>query len=165
MKSSMAYLELLSLFFGVIALVISIIAVILIVQFQKSKKMFFSGKNGAGLENFIVNQNKKIKELSQRSDYIEEAVKKLEAIQKLGMQKIGIVRYNSLNEDGGHLSFSLAIMDASKSGVVITSMHGREQNRIYAKPIRAGKSDYVLTEEEQKAINQEIISGQQAGRG
>jgi hypothetical protein len=46
------------------------------------------------------------------------------------------------------------MLDALNNGFVITSMHGREQNRIYAKKIILGKSEIQLTQEEEQAINQ-----------
>ena len=51
-----------------------------------------------------------------------------------------------------NFSFSLVLLDAHNTGVVITSMYGREQNRIYTKKITNGKSDTALTDEEQQAI-------------
>lgn len=134
------------------AFVLAIIALILAARLQKLRTVFFKGSRAETLEQFIINQSKKINELGQQQDYTEKSVKQLRDIQTISIQKIGITRYNPFNDNGGNLSFSLAIMDGRDNGVVITSMHGREVNRIYAKPIKNSKSEFSLTEEEQKAI-------------
>ena len=73
---------------------------------------------------------------------------------KFSIQEIGIVRFNPFKESGGDQSFSIALLDGNKDGVVITSLYGREGNRIFAKPIKNGKSEYLLTEEEKEVIEQ-----------
>jgi len=55
---------------------------------------------------------------------------------------------------GGDQSFSLALLDKRNSGVVITSLYAREGNRVYGKPIKEGTSEYPLSEEEKKAIEE-----------
>jgi hypothetical protein len=62
------------------------------------------------------------------------------------------VRFNPFNDGGGNFSFSLALLDSHNTGIIITSMYGREQNRIYTKKIEDGKSDSPLNEEEKQAV-------------
>ena len=144
--------ELFAIILAVLAIIISGINLAMILNLQKLRKTFFAGKQAANLEDFIINQNKKINELLSQTEFIETEIKKLQDDQKFSIQKIGLVRYNPFADDGGNLSFSMALLDAHNNGVVITSMHGREQNRIYSKPIKAAKSEFNLTEEEQAAI-------------
>ena len=70
----------------------------------------------------------------------------------LTTQKIGMKRFNSFAEDGGNLSFSVALLDEHDNGIVLTSLHGRQHNRIYAKPIQQGRSQLQLNDEEKGAI-------------
>lgn len=148
---------LLSIVLGGLALALSIFALGSLYSLQKLRKTFFEGKNGAQLEEFIVNQNKKINELAAQTTYIEEALSNMRESQKLALQKMGVVRYNPFQDNGGNLSFSIALMDEHNNGVVITSMHGRESSRVYAKPIKSGVSEFSLTEEEKNAINNSKI--------
>lgn len=73
---------------------------------------------------------------------------------KKNIQKVGIVRFNPFSDAGSNLSFTLALLDEENNGIVISSLHGREGTRIYAKPIEEGSSSYQLTQEEKQAINQ-----------
>ena len=138
---------------SVLALILAILTFVQNLALQKIRKHFFAGKQAGDLEEFIIKQNTKLNDLHTRADYIEKAVQGLQEIQKLSIQKIGIIRYNPFSEDGGNLSFSVALLDDHQNGVVITSMHGRDSNRIYAKPLKKGKSDFTLTQEEQQSID------------
>jgi hypothetical protein len=153
----MSYLPLISAGLALLAVILSGTALILVLNLQKLRKTFFTGKEAVNLEDFVLNQNKKINELYKQGEYIENEVRNLQEIQKVSIQKIGVVRYNPFAGDGGNLSFSIAIMDARDNGVVITSMHGREQNRVYAKPIKNGDSEFPLSTEERQAIKQSKI--------
>ena len=150
----MNYIQIIILIISLLALGLSIAALLSFRKFKKLSKLFFEGKKAESLEDFIINQSVKINELSVQSDYIEKSVKNLKDVQRFSIQKIGMRRYNPFNDEGGNLSFSMAILDDHHNGIVITSMHGREQNRMYAKPIKDGQSEYSLTEEEINAINE-----------
>ncbi|HEV3473951.1 MAG TPA: DUF4446 family protein [Actinomycetota bacterium] len=82
----------------------------------------------------------------------------------LGMvQRVGLVRYDAFDEMGGHLSFSAALLDGSGNGLVITSINGRQDTRVYAKPVRGWASKHNLSEEEEEAIRRALTSTQQQG--
>ena len=68
------------------------------------------------------------------------------------VQKIAVVRYNAFQNVGSDQSFSIALLDYEDNGVVISSIFGRDSSTTFAKPIKYGSSDYVLTEEEEGAI-------------
>lgn len=70
------------------------------------------------------------------------------------LRRVGIVRYDAFKELGGHLSFSLALLDARQDGVVLSVLNDRNGARAYAKPIAGGRSTLTLSEEEQRAITQ-----------
>ncbi len=68
------------------------------------------------------------------------------------VQKIGVVRFNPFRDTGGDQSFVLAMLDSRDSGLVLTSIHGREGTRVYIKPIEYGTSRYPLSKEETAAL-------------
>jgi len=94
------------------------------------------------------------KDLKEDFKKISNRMKELRKDNKFSIQGIGIVRFNPFKKSGGDQSFSIALLDGDKDGVVITSLYGREGNRIFAKPIKKGKSEYLLTEEEKRVIEQ-----------
>lgn len=92
------------------------------------------------------------KDLRENFEKICQELENLKKENKFNVQKVGIVRFNPFREVGGNQSFSIAFLDGNDSGVVITSLYTREENRVYGKSIKAGHSEYLLSEEEKKAI-------------
>ena len=72
------------------------------------------------------------------------------------VRHVGLVRYDAFEDVGGRLSFSCALLDDHGNGVVITSINGRQDTRVYAKPIVDGRSGYNLSTEEEEAIRQAL---------
>lgn len=68
----------------------------------------------------------------------------------------GLVHYDAYNEMSGHQSTSIALLDAHRSGVVLSSIHHREQARLYAKLIHDGKGELELSPEEADAVRQAL---------
>ena len=65
----------------------------------------------------------------------------------------GLVRYDAYNEMSGRQSTSIALLDATRSGVVLSSILHRDQARLYAKIIRDGEADLALSPEESEAVD------------
>jgi hypothetical protein len=63
-----------------------------------------------------------------------------------------LVRYDAYGEMSGRQSTSIALLDESRSGLVLSSIHHRDQARLYAKQIREGSSEHELSPEENEAI-------------
>ena len=64
-----------------------------------------------------------------------------------------IVRYDAYEDTGGHQSSSVALLDAGRSGLVITAIQGRDYARIYMKELDRGKASTALSPEEQEAVD------------
>jgi hypothetical protein len=88
---------------------------------------------------------KDIKDIGSRIDCLEEDGRN-------HIQKVGLIRFNPFKELGGDHSFSLAILDAHDSGVIITGLHTRDRTRVYMKDIKRGASVVELSAEEKKAL-------------
>ncbi len=100
---------------------------------------------------------------------LEAAVRSLSATDRRQEQQIegavrhvGLVRYDAFEDVGGRLSFSCAMLDDHGSGVVMTSINGRQDTRVYAKPIAEGHSSYNLSIEEEEAIRQALPGPREA---
>jgi Protein of unknown function (DUF4446) len=122
-------------------------------SFNRLRESFFGQSGHGNLEDVINSLVKSYHDLEQRQTALEQHQAQLKTNFNLAVQKVGVVRFNPFAGSGGNFSFSIALLDGRNTGVVITSMHGREQNRIYTKKIQEGGSETVLTEEEQQAIN------------
>jgi hypothetical protein len=83
---------------------------------------------------------------------LRQEVAALRAEARDALRHLALVRYDAFGDMGGHLSWSLALLDDSGHGVVLTSIHGRSDSRTYAKSIAAWSCEQQLSPEEQEAI-------------
>jgi len=125
-------------------------------RFRGKIKLLLEGKKTKNLEDVILNQIQKSKK--QEADILDlfSKLKKLEETAEKTFQKIGIVRFNPFNDMGGNQSFVIALLDNKDNGFVISSLFIKEGNRVYAKSIKNGQSDYPLSEEEKEALERAI---------
>ena len=69
-----------------------------------------------------------------------------------GLSRVGLVRYDALAEMGGRMSFSVALLDESANGVVISAINGRTESRCYGKAMANGAPEQELSPEEKEAV-------------
>ena len=83
---------------------------------------------------------------------LRQEVAALKAENADALRHLSVVRYDAFGDVGGHLSWSLALLDDAGHGVVLTSIHGRSEARTYAKSISAWSCEQQLSPEESEAI-------------
>jgi hypothetical protein len=92
-------------------------------------------------------------------DWVEEMAARLEGRLGTAEDRLdatiayrGLVRYDAYNEMSGRQSTSIALLDASRSGIILSSIHHRDQARLYAKQVRDGRGELELSPEEEEAV-------------
>lgn len=129
------------------------------VRFSKFKKKYYNlvgDMDNESVETILVENGHKLDEIKLESVKIENDIEKLQTRFSLAVQNVGLIRYNAFGDMGPELSYSIALLDEYLNGVVLTSIHGREQSTSYAKPVVKGKSEYSLSVEEMQAIEKAI---------
>jgi uncharacterized protein YlxW (UPF0749 family) len=93
------------------------------------------------------------------NDYVQDVAARLDQRMGTAEQRLdgaiayrSLIRYDAYGEMSGRQSTSIALLDASRSGVVLSSIHHRDQARLYAKQVRAGRGELELSPEENEAI-------------
>lgn len=92
------------------------------------------------------------KALKKRIENLEIQLSEYQKGMRKAFTKSAVVRFNPFGEMGGDQSFSLALLDQDNNGVVVTSHYTIEHQRVYAKPVQKGRSEYSLSKEEKEAI-------------
>ncbi len=102
------------------------------------------------------------------SDYVQDASERLEHRMDTAERRIdrsvayrALIRYDAYGEMSGRQSTSIALLDANRSGLVLSSIHHRDQARLYAKEVREGKPELELSPEEDEAIKQALAAERQ----
>jgi len=105
--------------------------------------------HAAGLERGFQSLNDYVQDVAQRLDgRLSEAELRVEG----AIAYRALVRYDAYNEMSGRQSTSVALLDARGSGLVLSSIHHRDQARLYAKQVVEGAGLRELSPEEQEAI-------------
>jgi hypothetical protein len=98
-------------------------------------------------------------ELTVLRDYLDDVAARLDGrLRRVEARLDGsiahraIVRYDAYGEMSGRQSLSIALLDATRSGIVLSSILHRDQARIYVKQVRAGEGEVKLSPEEEDAV-------------
>jgi hypothetical protein len=86
------------------------------------------------------------------SDEVSSEIHRLRRDVSTTLRHMAVVRYDAFGDMGGHLSWSMALLDDGGDGVVLTSIHGRSDSRTYAKNISSWSANQQLSPEEEEAI-------------
>ena len=115
-----------------------------------------TGGETTSLDQILDQQAQRLDGLSGRLDALNKLHTELEATTQRSIQKVGVIRYNPFSDAGGDQSFAIALLDAEGNGLVVSSLHSRTETRVFAKPVRAGRSTYSLSDEEQQAVKKAL---------
>lgn len=155
-----------------LTVVLTILVIVDIYNHKKLKARYeiFMGinkkrKNDVNMEKLLIDCVAKAESIEDKYEKILEIVQDMQKNMKYCCQKVGIVRYNPFEEMGGNLCFSIAILDAEDTGIVINGIHSRTGTFTYAKPVELGVSTYILSKEEQEAIDKAKSNSYQAESG
>jgi len=121
-------------------------------KLKKDADVFFAGQDAAQLEDVIKNSLEKTRELESAIVALKDADQRILHTLSYAVQKMGMIRFNPFGEVGGNQSFALALLDNYNTGVIILSLYSRDGVRIYAKPVKEGKSEYQLSKEEEESL-------------
>jgi hypothetical protein len=91
--------------------------------------------------------------------YVEDASERLNGRMEAAERRLdaavayrALVRYDAYGEMSGLQSTSIALLDARRSGIVLSSIHHRDQARLYAKQVYEGHAEIELSPEEDEAL-------------
>jgi hypothetical protein len=73
-----------------------------------------------------------------------------------------LVRYDAYGEMSGRQSMSIALLDCTRTGIVLSAIHHRDQARLYAKRVSDGRSELELSPEEAEAVSRALADGHPA---
>ncbi|WP_051331049.1 DUF4446 family protein [Aneurinibacillus terranovensis] len=146
----------------VLFLVLFIWNIVLSVKFNGLKKRFrriAGGTSKENLEQILERLFDRMDKLTVSNDDTNSELARMRQSIKERKGHLGVVRFQAFQNEGSDLSFSIALLDDESNGVVLTSIFGRSESRMYAKPIQHGTSPYDLSEEEKEAIRAALKNG------
>lgn len=134
-------------------LLMDVVFIVFAISIHKRMKAIFRG-GSMDIEDAIRLLQARQSEFRILIDEHGRRIVSLEELVPKDLSTVGLVRFNPFADAGGDQSFALALLNRESSGVVISSLYGREMSRMYAKSVEKGASKHQLSEEERQAIEQ-----------
>jgi hypothetical protein len=151
--------ENMALAFGVLAAVVLLMLIGLLVQsarlgrtIRAYRELVHDPSSGGSLHDRLAGSAEQAVRATERMSEIEALFTGIESRSRRSLQHIGLVRFNPFEDTGSDQSFAIALLDDARDGIVISSLHGRSNTRLFAKPISDGASSHTLSDEEAEAI-------------
>jgi len=147
---------------AVIALFAVALALVLLVRLRRVRaaQLTLQGSGGGDLVDFAVSLQGRVDGLHRSLDEFTASLGRLERRVDATVSRLAVVRYDAYENTGGHQSASVALLDASRSGVVLSAIQGRDYARIYIKELDDGRAAVSLSPEEQEAVERAMKSQQ-----
>ncbi|MWC29093.1 DUF4446 family protein [Paenibacillus sp. MMS18-CY102] len=156
MNNALSPLQIAVVALGAVIIVLIIWMAVIGGRLKKLRKQYVAAMDGMGvtnLEDILGEMKRQLSEQEQQIVQQHQAHEQLKKALSESRGKVAVHRYNAFAEQGSDLSFSLAIVNDSQDGIVLSGLHSREDTYVYAKPLDKGDSPYPLTPEEKKAVN------------
>lgn len=137
-----------------LALIVFISINIKLSKLNKRYRCLMAGSEGLNLEKLLMAHIQEVHEAVTKFDGLTKECQSIRADIVTNLKKVAIVRFNAFEDTGSDLSFAIALLDEERNGLILSSIFGRSESRVYAKPIVRGESSYFLSDEEKAALAQ-----------
>ncbi len=115
------------------------------------------GVRGDNLEEILREYVERMGTTERKLERLEDFIEDVHSQSQRHLQGVGTVRFDAFEDMGGKQSFALALLNGKGDGVVLSSLYGREESRVYAKPVKGGLSEYALSKEEETAVQRALM--------
>jgi len=143
---------------AVAAAVLAVLGVIawawtlLLLRRARAAQRVLLGGRKQDLVDFAVSLQTRIDDVLRVVDELAAGLSRVDRRVDRTVARTSIVRYDALSDAGGHQSASLAMLDSSRTGIVISAIQGRDYARIYVKELDQGRAPVALSPEEREAV-------------
>ena len=137
-----------------------VIAALLYVKLRRLRgaQAVLLGGSKQDVVDFAVSLQGRIDDLHRAVDEVATGLSRVDRRVDACVSKTSIVRYDTYEGAGGHQSASLAFLDSSRSGVVVSAIQGRDYARIYVKELDRGRAPVALSPEELEAVERAMAT-------
>ncbi|MDX6485280.1 MAG: hypothetical protein QOF43_433 [Gaiellaceae bacterium] len=142
---------------AVVALLVALVHYLTLRRVRRAQLVLVGGGK-EDLVDFAVSLQGRVDDLHKALDEIAAGLGRVDRRVDDTVSKTAIVRYDAYENSGGHQSASVAMLDSSRTGVVLSAIQGRDYARIYLKEIDRGHASVALSPEELEAVERAMAS-------
>jgi hypothetical protein len=148
---------------GALALIALVLVSVLALRVRRLRAAQQVVLGGSGREDLVTHAAALQEAFMQLNDRVEEVAERLDERMATAEERLdgaityrALVRYDAYGELSGHQSASLALLDAERNGVVLSSIAHRDTARLYCKQVVDGRGEHLLSPEEDEAIRRAL---------
>jgi len=140
---------------GAVAAIALVLALALWIRVRRvrASQAVLLGSGSADLLDFAVSLQGRIDDLHRSVDEVATGLSRVDRRVDGAVTNTAVVRYDAYEGTGGRQSASVALLDATRTGTVVTAIQGRDYARIYVKDLDRGRASVALSPEEQEAVD------------
>ena len=141
---------------SVVSMIIAFISIVRYKALYNNYDLFMRGRDAESLEDLIIEEKNRIGRLEEEDASNKEMMRTMNRNIRASFQKMGIVHYDAFDGMGGKISFAMALLDYTNTGLIINCMHGANGCFLYIKDVEAGTTDVQLGAEEKGALERAL---------
>jgi Protein of unknown function (DUF4446) len=148
---------------GAVALIALLLAIVLSVRLRRLRADQRVVLGSSGRDDLVAHASSLQQAFQALHARVEEVAVRLDDRMGAAEQRLdgaiayrALVRYDAYGELSGHQSTSLALLDAERSGVVLSSIAHRDTARLYCKQVHDGQGELELSPEEEEAVRRAL---------
>ena len=120
-------------------------------RMRRSQRLIV-GTDSHDLVEYAMSLLARVEHVEGRADAMEAAAAAVGKRVDRCLERRSMLRYDAIEGAGGRQSVTIALMDASRSGLILSAIQGRDYARIYVKELDQGRPSVALSPEEQEAV-------------
>jgi hypothetical protein len=154
---------------AVVALLVAVVALVRLSRMRRAYTLLQGDDEHGSFVDAVDRKTRQVEGLRTQVEGLSGDVSRLRDDLADAIRHVAVVRYDAFGDMGGRLSFSVALLDDTGDGLVVTSINGRTETRTYAKGVKSGTSEAPLSPEEEQVIGYALrragVSGQSPRSG
>jgi hypothetical protein len=136
---------------ALIAIAVAFWALLAVRRARAAQRVLLAGDR-ADLVDFAVSLQARIDDLHRAVDEVAAGLARVDRRVDGALANTSIVRYDAYAGTGGQQSASIALLDAERTGIVLSAIQGRDYARVYLKELDRGRASVALSPEELNAV-------------
>jgi hypothetical protein len=149
---------------AVIALLVAVVALVRLSRLRRSYTLLQGDDEHGSFVDAVDRKTREVEGLRAQVEALSGDVGRVRDDLADAIRHVAVVRYDAFGDMGGRLSFSVALLDDTGDGLVLTSINGRSETRTYAKGVKRGASEAPLSPEEEQVIGYALRRAAVAGQ-
>jgi uncharacterized protein DUF4446 len=141
------------------AVVIAVLAYRKLNTIVRAQEVLLGGEGKTDMVEFAVSLQGRVEDMQRAFDELAAALSRVDRRVDSSLSRTALIRYDAYEDTGGHQSASIALLDAARSGVVLTAIQGRDYARVYVKQLDRGRTSIALSPEELQAVERAMAEG------